>query len=127
MQQMSDGLVYLAGTALIFWGAAHIVVTRRIANSFGEISTGNRRILIMEWAAEGITHISLGTLVILTAALESSSDPAADLVYRVVAAVLVILATLTSLTGARTPAIPFKICPFVLTGAAALLLAASLL
>jgi hypothetical protein len=32
---------------------------------------------------------------------------------------------LTSLTGARTPVVWFKICPIVLTGAAALLLVAS--
>jgi ABC-type nitrate/sulfonate/bicarbonate transport system substrate-binding protein len=37
--------------------------------------------------------------------------------------VLVALAALTSATGARMPVIWFKICPFVLTTAAALILA----
>jgi hypothetical protein len=96
-----------------------------VADSFGEISADNRRILVMEWVAEGVTHISIGGLVILLAALEGSTDPAARLVYRVLAGVLVVLAALTSFTGARTPVVWFKICPFVLTGAAVLLLAGS--
>ncbi len=48
-------------------------------------------------------------------------------VYRAVAALLVALAALTGLTGARTPVIWFKICPVLLTISAALLLAASLI
>ncbi|MGZ4393943.1 MAG: hypothetical protein ACXVZ2_01100 [Gaiellaceae bacterium] len=124
---MADALVYVAGAALILWGAMHIAPTTSVANSFGEISTDNRRILVMEWVAEGVTHISIGTLVILVAAVEGSAGPTAHLVYRVLAVALIALATLTAFTGARTPVIWFKACPFVLTGAAALLLAASAL
>lgn len=122
---MADAFVFVAGAALVLWGVAHIAATTSVADSFGEISPDNRRILVMEWVAEGVTHISIGGLVILLAALEGSTDPAARLVYRVLAGVLVVLAALTSITGARTPVVWFKICPFVLTGAAALLLAAS--
>lgn len=122
---MADVLVYLAGAVLVLWGAAHIFATNSVADSFGEISADNRRILVMEWVAEGMTHVSIGGLVILLAALEDSADPATRLVYRVLAGVLVALAVLTSFTGARTPVIWFKVCPFVLTGAAALLLAGS--
>jgi hypothetical protein len=46
-------------------------------------------------------------------------------VCRAVSALLIALATLTALTGARTPVIWFKICP-VLLGATAALLTASL-
>jgi len=122
---MADALVFVAGAALVLWGVAHITATKSVVDSFGEISADNRRILVMEWVAEGVTHISIGGLVILLAALEGSTDPAARLVYRVLAGVLVVLAVLTSFTGARTPVVWFKICPFVLTGAAALLLAGS--
>ncbi len=80
----------------------------------------------MEWVAEGITHISLGLLVILTTAIEGADDPTTQLVYRVAAGVLVALAALTVATGARTPVVWFRICPFVLTGAAVLLVLASL-
>lgn len=124
---MADALVYVAGAALVLWGAAHIGPTTSVADSFGQISVDNRRILVMEWIAEGVTHISIGGLVIIIAAVEGSADPAVQLVYRVLAGVLIALAALTAFTGARTPVIWFKVCPFVLTGAAALLLAGSAL
>jgi len=41
--------------------------------------------------------------------------------------VLAGLGTLTALTGARTPVVWFKICPVLLAGSAALLVAASVL
>ena len=46
--------------------------------------------------------------------------------YRAVAGLLAALAALTALTGARTAAVWFKICPVLLAGSAALLVAASL-
>jgi hypothetical protein len=124
---MAGALVYVAGSALVLWGAAHLAPTRSVANSFGEISADSRRILVMEWVAEGVTHVSIGMLVIVVTALEGSVDPTVHVVYRVLAGALVALATLTALTGARTPVIWFKVCPFVLTSAAALLVAGSLL
>jgi len=119
-------LGYLASAVLIGWGTAHLAPTRAVAASFGAITPDNRRILIMEWVAEGTTHISLGTLIVLTTAIEGVGDPATQLTYRVVAAVLLVLAALTALTGSRTPVIWFRICPFVLGGTAALLVAASI-
>jgi hypothetical protein len=118
-------LAYAAAAVLIAWGAAHLAPTRAVADGFGGISTENRRILVMEWIAEGIMHISIGMLVVLITASEGSGDTASHLVYRVAAAILVVLAALTAATGARTPIVWFRICPFVLTGAAVLLLLAS--
>jgi hypothetical protein len=124
---MADALVFVAGAALVLWGASHIAPTTSVADSFGAISADNRRILIMEWVAEGVSHTTIGALVIAIAALEGSAGSTAHLVYRVLAGALVALAALTALTGSRTPVLWFKACPFVLTGAAALLLAASVL
>ena len=42
----------------------------------------------------------------------------AQWIYRVVAGLLIALAVLTTLTGARTRVIWFKICPVLLTGSA---------
>ncbi len=42
------------------------------------------------------------------------------------AGLLVAIAALTALTGARTPVVWFKVCPIVLSSSAALLVAASL-
>ena len=122
-----DVLVYVGGAALAAWGVAHLAPTRAVADSFGPIATDSRRILVMEWVAEGLAHVSLGVLVILVAALEGSGGSTAHLVYRVVAGALVALAALTAVTGARTPVVWFKVCPFVLTGVATLLLCRSFL
>ncbi len=119
-------MAYTAAVGVIAWGVAHVAPTKAVADGFGAISTDNRRIFVMEWITEGITHVSIGVLVILVTAIEGAGDPASQLVYRVAAAVLVVLAALTALTGARTPVVWFRICPFVLSTAAALLLLASL-
>jgi len=118
-------LAYAASAILIAWGAAHLGPTRAVAASFGAISVDNRRILVMEWVAEGITHISIGVLVILATAIDGAADSTTQLLYVVAAGVLVVLAGLTAATGARTPVVWFRICPFVLTSAALLLLIAS--
>src|SRR5512142_218503 len=92
-------LAYVASALLIAWGTAHLAPTRAVAESFGAISLDNRRILVMEWVAEGITHISIGVLVILVTAVDGSKDATSQLVYVVSAFVLVILAALTAATG----------------------------
>jgi hypothetical protein len=122
---MVDLLVYVAGGLLVLWGLAHVAPTKAVVTSFGAIGVDNRRILVMEWVAEGVAHISIGLLVILVAATERSDGSAAQLVYRVLSGALVGLAVLTASTGSRTQVIWFKICPFVLTVAAALLLVRS--
>ena len=118
-------LAYVAAAILIAWGSAHLAPTRTVAVSFGGISEDNRRILVMEWIAEGITHISIGLLVILATAIEGAGDPTPELVYVVSAGILVVLAGLTAATGARTPVVWFRVCPFVLTSSAVLLVFAS--
>lgn len=122
---MASILVYVGGAALIVWGVAHLLPTGQIVRSFGPISTDNRRILTMEWVAEGIVHVSIGAIAICVAALGNSHGAGADLVYRGFAGVLIALAALTTFTGARTPVIWFKLCPFVLSGVAVLLLVRS--
>ena len=119
-------LAYVGSVVLVAWGAAHLMPTRTVANSFGAISIDNRRILVMEWIAEGITHISIGALVILITAIEGPTEPASHLVYRVSAAILIALAALTAVTGARTPTVWFRVCPFLLSGVAILYVLASL-
>jgi hypothetical protein len=60
-------------------------------------------------------------------AIEGSDDFASQTLYDASAVVLVALAALTTVTGARTRVVWFRICPLALTAAAALLLVASLL
>ena len=90
------------------------------------LSVDNRRVLVMEWVAEGFTHIFVGLLVILITALEGPFAAGSAVVYRAAAAFLALLVVWTAVTGARTPVIWYRICLVVLTAAAALLVAASL-
>jgi hypothetical protein len=118
-------LAYIASAVLIAWGTAHLVPTRAVAGSFGAISIDNRRILVMEWVAEGITHISIGLLVVLVTAVQGAGDTNTQIVYLACAGILVALAGLTAVTGSRTPVVWFRVCPFVLSTAAGLLVVAA--
>ncbi len=117
---INDILLY-SGSAVIFvWGVAHIVQTRNIVAGFGELSADNTRIITMEWIAEGLTLCFIGVLVLLATILGWSQEPVAIIVYRVSAGMLVVLAVLSQLSGARTAVLPMRLCPYVKTVVAVL-------
>jgi len=97
----------------IFWGVAHIIPTKPVVKGFGKISEDNRRIIQMEWIAEGLTLCFLGALVLLITITAGAANTVSFLVYRASAAMLLVMAGLTAVTGARTALIPIKICPVV--------------
>jgi hypothetical protein len=72
-------LAYVASAVLIGWGSAHLAPTRAVAASFGAISLDSRRFLVMEWIADGVTHVALGLLVIVTTALDGAGDSTTQL------------------------------------------------
>ncbi|NVM56578.1 MAG: hypothetical protein HWN51_00440 [Desulfobacterales bacterium] len=117
---INDILLYIGSTVIIVWGIAHIVPTKGVIAGFGDISTDNLRIITMEWIAEGLTLCFIGVLVLLTTFLGWSQEPIAIIVYRVSAGMLVILAVLSQLTGARTALLPLRLCPYVKTVVAVL-------
>jgi hypothetical protein len=124
---IDDVLIYVAALIVALWGTMHVVFgTRGVVAGFGAISLDNRRVLTMEWVAEGLTEIFVGILLILVTARGGADDAMAIVVYRATAGFLLALALLTALTGARTPVVWFKACPFVLATAIVLLLAGSL-
>lgn len=119
---MKTAMLYAGATLAMFWGIAHIMIpTKQIVARFGRISAENSRILVMEWLMEGILLIFLGTLVICITALGPQGDPMATIVYRLCAAVLVVMAAVSLFTGARTTILPMKLCPYLFLVAAALL------
>jgi len=120
-------LLYVGSAILVLWGIAHIVPTRSVVEGFGAISPDNQRIVTMTWVSEGLALCFIGLLVLLTTLRASPGDSLPVLVYRLSAAMLVITAVWTSMTGARTPILPMKICPVVKAGAAVLFLAGSFL
>ena len=120
-----DVLVYLGAVVITAWGIAHVAPTRSVVAGFGAISDDNRRIILMEWVAEGMALAFIGLLVLLVTAIHGSEDAVSASVYRISAAMLLVMAAWTALTGARTSILPIKICPAVKTAVAALFLAGS--
>jgi chromate transport protein ChrA len=124
---IGDILLY-AGSALItVWGIAHIVPTKSVVNGFGAISQENKRIITMEWIAEGLTLCFIGLLVLFVTIFKESQNQVSNIVYWASAAMLLVMAVLTSLTGARTSIVPIKICPAVKIAVAILFVLGSLL
>ena len=76
----------------------------------------------MESIAEGLTLCFIGVLVFLVTSVAGSQSQAAYIVYLACAVMLLILALLTTMTGARTSILPYKICPIVKTTVAVLFL-----
>ena len=124
---MSNILLYAGSIVIILWGIAHIIPTKPIVNGFGSISEDNKRIITMEWVAEGLTLCFIGLLVLLVTALAGSQNQVASIVYLASAGMLIIMAGLTLFTGARTSVIPIKICPLVKTAVAILFALGSVL
>ena len=111
-----NSTLFLAGSIIILvWGIAHMVPTKSVVKGFGEISQDNRRILTMEWLAEGLTLVFLGVIVLLVTLLAGYEAEAANIVYLASAVMLLVMAVLTLSTGARTSIVPIKICPAVKT------------
>jgi hypothetical protein len=69
---------------------------------------------------------AVAALVIVTTVVGGAASEVTSWVYRVAVSLLVAVAVVTALTGARMKVIWFKICPVLLTSSTVLLLVASL-
>jgi hypothetical protein len=122
---MDTVLVYAASIVIIVWGIAHIIPTRNVVAGFGALSPDNRQIITMEWVAEGLALTFIGLLALSVTWSEGIESSGAEFVYRACAIMLGVMAGWTAMTGAKTSILPIKLCPFVKTGAAVLLLVGS--
>jgi hypothetical protein len=122
---MAAILAYFAAAVVAGWGVAHAVPTRKVLTGFAPITADNRRIVLQEWLAEALTMWGIAAVVIVVTAADGPDTAGRAWVYRAAAGLLIALATLTALTGARTPVVWFKICPVLMAGSAVLLLIAS--
>ncbi len=68
----------------------------------------------------------IAALIVSVTVAAGAGSSASHWVYRASAGLLLALAALTTVTGARTPVVWFKICPVLLTVSAILLVSASL-
>ena len=109
---MKEIMLYVGSAMITLWGITHIAIpTKDIINGFGPISIDNKRILAMEWIMEGLALSFIGLLVILITASAGIENSASTIVYRASSVMLVIMAGVSSFTGARTSIIPMKLCP----------------
>lgn len=110
---MQLALLYFGAVLIFAWGVGHLVPTRNVVAGFGELSADNSRIITMEWILEGLTLCFLGVLVALVAFTFGADEAATRLVARVAGGMLVGMAVVSLLTGARTSILPMKLCPAV--------------
>lgn len=106
---MATVLALLAASVVALRGVAHVISTRSVLAGFAPISMDNRRVVPQEWLVEPVTMWGIAALVVVTTVVGGAGSEVTSWVHRVVAALLVALAVVTALTGARTPAIWFKI------------------
>ena len=126
MGDMDEVLAYLAAGLVGLWGVSHAIPTRQVVAGFEPTTRDNRLVITQEWLAEAFTMWGLAAAVVVATAVGGANSDVTVWLYRVVAALLVAIAALTALTGARTPVVWFKICPVLLSSSAALLVVASL-
>lgn len=122
---MQNVLLYLGAVLTGLWGITHLFPTRGVVAGFGDISDDNRQIITMEWIVEGVSLAFIGVLVAVVTAI----DPGAAVstaVYVVSAVGLLVLALVSLFTGFKVKFLPFKLCPFIFTASAILVIIGAL-
>jgi hypothetical protein len=115
-------LFTISGILSVLWGIAHLFPTGGVVRGFGGISVDNRRIILMEWVNEGLTLIFLGLIVIAVTFTRSMDSKVKRVVYSLSFIMFVSMAVLSLFTGFRIDFIPFRLCPFIFSVSALLLL-----
>ena len=119
-------LLLIGAIAVTFWGLAHLVFTKGVVNDFGDISKDNKLIITMEWIMEGLLMILIGILVLIIVLIGGANNTISLYVYWVCAILLIIMAVVSLLTGARVNFPPYRLCPVIFTAAAVLIIIGSL-
>ena len=113
-------LLYLGSGLTVIWGIAHLFPTKSVVQGFGEISIDNKRIITMEWIIEGLALIFIGVLV-FTVTVIDPSNVVSTAVYFISVIMLLVMALLSLFTGFKISFLPFKLCPFIFTTSAVLI------
>jgi hypothetical protein len=114
-------LLFVGSFLTIVWGMAHLFPTRSVVKNFGDISIDNKRIITMEWIIEGVTLIYIGSLVAIITIIDFQTL-ISTVVLTSSGVMLILLALISTLTGFRVNFLPYKLCPFIFTVSAALIL-----
>jgi len=114
-------LLYIGAALTAIWGIAHLFPTNSVVKGFGGITEENKRIITMEWILEGVSLLFIGVLVASATAINASSV-VSKTVYALSATSLVSFAVVSLFTGFKVSFLPFKLCPFIFSISAILIL-----
>ncbi len=118
---MANSLLFWIGSSIpIVWGIAHLFPTGSIVKGFGSISEDNRRIITMEWIAEGVALIFIGSVALIATIVEPTA-PVSTALYWACVAGLNVLSIVSLFTGFRIRFLPFRLCPAIFTGSSVLI------
>jgi len=113
--------LYLGASLTAIWGIAHLFPTKNVVAGFGGISEDNRQIITMEWIIEGLFLIFLGSLVAVVTFIDPETA-GSQAVYLVTAFGLLTMAVVSLFSGFKVKFLPFKLCPFIFTVSAVLII-----
>lgn len=119
-------LLYLGSGLTVIWGIAHLFPTKSVVQGFGEITIDNKCIITMEWIIEGLALIFIGVLV-FTVTVIDPSNVVSTAVYFISIIMLLVIALLSLFTGFKISFLPFKLCPFIFTTSAVLIVIGGLI
>jgi hypothetical protein len=105
-------LIYGASIVTCLWGVAHLAATRGVVKGFGDLTADNRRIITMEWIAEGVALISTAAFVAAVTAIQPGAL-ASQVVYAVAIVTLLVFMIVSFFTGFKVAFLPFKLCPLI--------------
>ena len=114
-------LLHLGAGLTVIWGVAHLVPTRSVVAGFGDISIDNKHIIEMEWITEGVALVFIGVLV-ATVTLIDPLSTVSRAVYLVSAIGIIVLSLVSLFTGFKVRFVPFRLCPFIFSLSAVLIL-----
>ncbi len=114
-------LLYLGAALSALWGIVHLFPTVSVEKGFGAISADNQRIITMEWIVEGVSLIFIGALVASVTFIDAIGT-ISKAVFLLSVIGLFVLASVSLFTGFKVNFLPFKLCPFIFTTSALLIL-----
>ncbi len=115
-------MLYLGAALTALWGIAHLFPTGSVVKGFGAISADNQRIITMEWIVEGVSLIFIGVLVASVTMIDPMSA-VSKAVFLLSSIGLFVLAAVSLFTGFKVNFLPFKLCPFIFSASALLIIA----
>jgi hypothetical protein len=82
MSRADHIMLYVGAVLIKVWGVAHIIPTESVVSGFGAISEDSKRIITMEWVAEGLILCFIGLLVLYLTIWGDCQNPVCTGVYR---------------------------------------------